>query len=295
MDTRRIVVAVDGSPASDDAVTWAAAESRRRGDAPVTLVHVITPAVASWPVEALVMNMPEWYEEDALKVLAHSRKLLETALGERYSAVTIHTEVLRDNAVAALSDCSQAAQLVVLGSRGLGAVGRLLLGSISTGLIHHAHCPVAVIHHRDANHSVPNATVPVLVGVDGSPTSEAAVAFAFDAASRRGVDLVAVHTWTDVGAFPAFMDWSVVEAQAHEILAERLAGWQERYPDVHVVRRVLCDRPAHWLVEGSDQVQLVVVGSRGRGGFAGLRLGSVASAVAQQSHAPVVVVPQKVT
>lgn len=287
MDSRRIVVAVDGSPASDDAVLWAAAECRLRGDAPVTLVHVITPAVGNWPVEALVMN-EEWYEEDALKILDHSRKLLEAALGEQSSAATVQTEVLRDNVVGALSDCSREAQLVVLGSRGLGSIARRLLGSVSSGLIHHAQCPVVVVHHYTEK---PDAAAPIMVGVEGSPTSDAAVAFAFDAASRRGVDVVAVHAWTDVGAFPAFMDWDLVEVQAHEILAERLAGYQEQYPDVHVVRRVLCDRPAHWLVEGSKQVQLVVVGSRGRGGFAGLRLGSVASAVAQQSFAPVAVVP----
>lgn len=91
--------------------------------------------------------------------------------------------------------------------------------------------------------------------------------------------------------FPALgMDWHQYEAEGHEVLAERLAGWQEHYPDVHVRRRIVCDRPAHWLIEESEHAQLVVVGSHGRGGFTGMLLGSVSSAVAQSAKAPVIVV-----
>lgn len=132
-------------------------------------------------------------------------------------------------------------------------------------------------------------TAPVLVGVDGSPASEDATALAFDEASRRGVDLVALHAWSDV-VYPALgMDWQGYEEEGREVLAQRLAGWQERYPDVRVQRRVVCDQPARWLVDLSDQAQLVVLGSHGRGGFAGLVLGSVASRVAQSAKAPTIV------
>ncbi|MDF2582486.1 MAG: universal stress protein [Mycobacterium sp.] len=86
------------------------------------------------------------------------------------------------------------------------------------------------------------------------------------------------------------LDWRVYEEEAEAALAERLRGWQEQFPDVQVRRRLVRDRPAHWLVEESQTAQLVVVGSRGRGGFAGLLLGSVASTVAQLSHAAVIVV-----
>ena len=129
------------------------------------------------------------------------------------------------------------------------------------------------------------------VGIDGSPASEAATALAFDEASRRGVELVALHAWSDIAVFPALgMDWHNRESQGQEVLAERLAGWQEQYPDVPVKRLLVCDRPSRWLLEESERAQLVVVGSHGRGGFRGMLLGSVSSAVAQAATVPVIVV-----
>ena len=86
--------------------------------------------------------------------------------------------------------------MIVVGCRGLGAIGRRLLGSVSSGLVHHAHCPVAVIHDEDPLMPHP-AKAPVVVGIDGSPASEPATAIAFEEASRRGVELVAVHAWSD--------------------------------------------------------------------------------------------------
>ena len=121
--------------------------------------------------------------------------------------------------------------------------------------------------------------------------TEAATRLAFEEASLRGADLVAMHAWSDSTVFPAIeIDWHLYRDEAEENLAERLAGWQEQYPDVHIQRRLPCDRPAHWLVAESEHAQLVVVGNRGRGGFAGLLLGSVSSAVARKSQAPVIVV-----
>jgi nucleotide-binding universal stress UspA family protein len=86
------------------------------------------------------------------------------------------------------------------------------------------------------------------------------------------------------------MDWRDRESQGEEVLSERLAGWQEQYPDVHVQRSLVCDKPAQWLLEGSQRAQLVVVGSHGRGGFPGMLLGSVSSAVAHSAKVPVIVV-----
>ena len=134
------------------------------------------------------------------------------------------------------------------------------------------------------------AMAPVVVGIDGSPASESATAIAFDEASRRGVELVAVHAWSDYGAYALpGITWSDMQKQADGILAERLAGWQERYPDVMVRRVVVQDRPAHQLLEQSESAQLTVVGSHGRGGFAGMLLGSVSSAVAESARTPVIV------
>jgi nucleotide-binding universal stress UspA family protein len=149
-------------------------------------------------------------------------------------------------------------------------------------------CPAAVIHERD--NDVESRGLPVLVGIDGSPASEAATALAFDEASRRGVGLTALHAWSDVGVFPVLgMDWHAYRDEGAEVLGERLAGWQERYPDVTVARRLVCDRPAHWLLEEARAAQLVVVGSRGRGGFASMLLGSVSTAVAEAAGSPVII------
>jgi nucleotide-binding universal stress UspA family protein len=166
-------------------------------------------------------------------------------------------------------------------------LGRFLLGSVSSSAVHHAHCPVAVVHEVDTA----DQSGPVLVGVDGSPASDKAIALAFDEASRRGADLVALHAWSDVAVFPILgMDWREYEAQGEEILAERLAGFQQEYPDVKVRRQLVCDKPARWLIDESRHAQLVVVGGHGRGGFPGMLLGSVSSALAQSAQAPLIVV-----
>ena len=124
-----------------------------------------------------------------------------------------------------------------------------------------------------------------LVGVDGSPASEGATELAFDEASRRGVQLVALRAWSDVGVFPILgMNWRDYESQGAELLAE-----QEQYPDVQVQRRLVCDKPAHWLIEESQRAQLVVVGSHGRGGFPGMLLGSVSSALAHSVKSPLII------
>ena len=282
-----ILVAVDGSAESDAAVRWATREAVLH-DAPLTLAHVVMPVVVGWPVAPLQGSYNEWQEENARHVIEQAQKTLHASLGEAQPPA-MRTEVLHDYIVSALVDASKAAQMTVVGSRGMGAIGRTLLGSVSSGLAHHAHGPVAIVHADEAQ--APDHTSPVLLGVDGSPASEAATALAFDEASRRGVELVALHAWSDVGILPVLgMDWRQYEGKGHEVLGERLAGWQERYPDVTVRRRIVCDRPARWLIDESAKAQLVVVGSRGRGGFPGKLLGSVSTAVAQSAKAPVVVV-----
>ncbi len=284
-----ILVAVDGSPASDAAVRWAADEAALH-DAPITLAHVVVPVVASWPVRSLQGEYNQWQEDNARQVIEQAEKVVR-AMRDESALPEVRTEILHDYDVPALVSASKQAQMVVVGNRGLGAVGRAVLGSVSSGLVHHARCPVAIVHADQAQ--APDRTSPVLLGIDGSPASEAATALAFDEASRRKVDLVALHAWSDVGIFPIVgMDWHEYEDEGHEVLGERLAGWQEQYPDVHVRRRIVCDKPARWLIEESQQAQLVVVGSQGRGGFKGMLLGSVSSAVAQSANAPVIVVRQ---
>ncbi|OCB30489.1 universal stress protein [Mycobacterium malmoense] len=282
-----VLVCVDGSAASDAAVAWATREAIMH-DLPITLMHAVPPVVVGWPVGQLYADMPEWQQDSAQHVIDQARKTLNASLGDAKPPET-HTETVYSAIVPALIEASKEAWMLVAGSQGLGAMGRLLLGSVTAGLVHYAHCPVAVIHSDGA--AAPDPSGPVVLGIDGSPASEAATALAFDEASRRRVGLVAVHVWSDVGVFPILgMDWHDREKEAQEVLGERLAGWQERYPDVHVERKLFCDKPSDWLLKESERAQLVVVGSRGRGGFPGMLLGSVSSAVAQSARVPVLVV-----
>ena len=283
-----IAVGVDGSPPSKVAVDWAAREASLRG-LPLTLVHVIPSSLTRmWPQVPTPPELQEWHELNGHEILRQARQVAEDAAKGR-NGIEVSGHIVTGNASAILIDLSKEAAMIVVGCRGLGAIGRRLLGSVSWGVVHHAHCPVAVIHDEDPLMPTP-AMAPVVVGIDGSPASEAATAIAFEEASRRGVELVAVHAWSDyaVSELPG-IDWSDLEKQADEALAERLAGWQERYPDVVVRRVVVLDRPARQLLKQSESAQLTVVGSHGRGGFAEMLLGSVSAAVAESARMPVIV------
>lgn len=282
-----ILVGIDGSPESLAAVRWASREAVLR-HRPVTLMHVVSPIIVSWSIEAVLSDYQGWQEDNADNVIKLARETLSAAV-DGSTAPEILVERRHDGVMTELTEASGSADLIVIGSRGLGPVGGAVLGSVSRGLLHHARCPLVVA--KDGVVRSTDRDLPVLLGIDGSPSSEAAIGFAFAEASRRGVDLVALHAWSDVALFPFLgMDWHKFEDQGHEILAERLAGWQEQYPDVTVHRRIVCDKPARWLIDESRHAQLVVVGSRGRGGISGMLLGSVSTAVAESASAPVAVV-----
>jgi nucleotide-binding universal stress UspA family protein len=280
-----ILAAVDGSAESDAAVRWAATEAKTRR-LPLTLMHAIVPVVVTWPIRHLEAGYRRWQEDHAELVIDLATQLARAECAG--SNLAVQNEIRHDGAAAALIGASRAATMVAVGSRGFGAIGAGLLGSVSRGLLHYARCPVAVV--RAAEDSV-NSTRPVLLGIDGSPASEAATALAFDEASRREVDLVALHAWSNVSPVGTVgPEWSEFEREGGEVLAERLAGWHEKYPDVKVQRRIVCDRAAQWLIEESARAQLVVLGSHGRGGITRMLLGSVSTTVAESSKTPVIVV-----
>jgi nucleotide-binding universal stress UspA family protein len=285
-----ILVGVDGSPAARYAVDWAARDAAMR-NVPLTLVHTVQPIGPTLPPLPAPPAFARWQVEHAQTILDDAVEIARRSTPDGGPA-KIESELLFSPVVPSLVDLSKEAQMVVVGSRGRGPIARSVLGSVSSNLIRHAHCPVAVIHDEDPLMPHPSEA-PVLVGIDGSTVSELATAIAFQEASWRGVDLVALHVWSDVEVndFPA-IDWPSMKPAAEEILAERLAGWQEHYPDVKVRRVVECDHPTYHLIRESESAQLVVVGSHGRGGFAGMLLGSVSTAVAHSARMPVIVARQ---
>lgn len=281
-----IAVGVDGSPASRVAIDWAARTAAMR-NVRLLLCHVTPPAGAVLaPPLPVPEGLLEWQQRQAEEHLRDAVKLVSESVGDD---LRVQTRALQGTPVPTLVEVSKEVGLMAVGARGLGALRSWVLGSVSMGLVQHARCPVAVIHDEDPLVDHPSQA-PVLVGIDGSPTSELATAIAFDEASQRGVGLVALHAWRDwgIGQWPD-LDWEDMKTMGEQTLSERLAGWSERYPDVEVERVVVCDNPAQHLIERSDEAQLVVVGSRGRGGFTGMLLGSVATAVVQSSRMPVIV------
>ncbi|MGB9302960.1 MAG: universal stress protein [Mycobacterium sp.] len=292
---RGILVGVDGSAAALAAVRWAAHDAALR-HVPLTLVHVVNAPVPGWSRIPAPTGFRQWQEEQARESIKSAIKVAEESTGER-GPVQIDSEVFYSATVPTLVGLSKEVEMVVVGYRGHGGVlVRNFLGSVSSGLAYHAHCPVAVIH--DDEPLISNvARAPVLVGIDGSSASEAATAIAFGEASRRGVDVVALHAWTDLRVsdfkevFPN-INWDAQLSDEEETLAERLAGWQERYPDVGIVRKIEIGEPARPLIEASKRAQLIVVGSHGRGGFAGMLLGSVGAAVLNRARIPVIVARQ---
>lgn len=281
-----IVVGVDGSPASYSAVEWAARDAVMR-HLRLTLVHAENLFAATWPESPEVEEVAIWQEDAGKRILNDALKIADDSTRGR-RAIPIECELIFSPAAATLVDLSRHAELVVVGDRGRGALARSLLGSVSTSVVRHAHCPVAVV--RNAGGPRPDLQGPVLLGIDGSPASELATVIAFDEASRRKAALVAVHAWSDIAILELpGLDWSAVKAEEDRSLAERLAGWQERYPDVVLRRHLVCDRAADVIAQMAKSAQLVVLGSHGRGALGRTFLGSVSNAVLQVVQVPIIV------
>ncbi|MFJ9539165.1 universal stress protein [Streptomyces sp. NPDC101225] len=284
-----VVVGVDGSASSLAAVETAAREARWRGTG-LRVVHAVL-----WPATHVPLGpSPMGPSEGGMRNMVEH--LVAEAVARARSAapeVDVSHAVVTGEPLTVLEAQSRAAELVVVGSRGMGGFVGLLVGSTAVHLAAHGMCPVLVVRETGDDAG------PVVLGVDGSGTGEPAVDFAFAESAWRGADLVALHAWTTWNApLPAPQDAAAPYAnppgelrqEEERLLAEALAGHRARYPEVAVKHHVAHGRTRETLIEASRSAQLLVVGARGRGGFAGLLLGSVSQAVLHHAHCPVAVV-----
>lgn len=273
-----VVVGVDGSDPALNAVRWAAHTAALR-DAPLEAVHAMS---SGWDLGdrlgVFTLNHPG-FREAGEKALAQAEAVALTETAQH--PVTVRTLLVSPSPISALRRRARHAQLLVVGARGLGAFERTLLGSVSGALARHPTCPLAIIPTEQAPAS---RDLPVLVGVDGSPGSHRAVAFAIEEAARRAVGLTAVTVWTDS---PPTRRGDPAE-HAHRLLADGLAGHEERFPDVAITRIVAEDDPARRLLYESAGTQLVVLGNRSRHGH-----GSVARTVLHAARVPLVLLDRR--
>lgn len=289
MPERTVVVGIDGSSSALRAARWAAAEASRRS-ARLRLVYCDVQSIVmvpDMPGVGLTESFLESVRRQGEGWLQQAREAAEAAQPGIQVDVDFHSHPPANVFI----EESRTAALVVLGSRGLGGFTGLLVGSVAVAVSTHASCPVAVVRGSKAV----LGDEAVVVGVDGSPGSTAAVGYAFEAAARWEVPLRAVHTWHSISVDEASArrgadgGWAILQIDEERLLAESLAGWSEKYPDVVVQRFVPLDKPARALLEHANRAQLVVVGARGRGGFTGLLLGSTSQHLVQHSPCPVVI------
>ncbi|MBF6249200.1 universal stress protein [Nocardia farcinica] len=275
-----VVVGVDESVESTAAVRWAAAEAVRR-DAPLHLVYAMGAAIDLGPRLGVVAFHDQSHRDAGAAAVAAAAEAAARAVYPQ--PVDIAGFVDGPAPVPALVRRSREAQLLVVGTRGMVAFERVLLGSVSTALAGRARCPLAVVPAAE----VPGLPgLPVLVGVDGSGSDAHALDVAFAEASARATALVAVL----VRQSPQRQARPGPPESADALLARNLVGYSEKYPDVPVTRLVRDGDPAPVLVRESADAQLMVLGSRGRRGLAAATLGSVGRAVLHDARIPVMIV-----
>jgi len=282
-----ILVGIDGSSSALQALTWAVREAQLR-NLPLRLAHAVD-------FGSYAMGFNPGASESFFKHLEQDgQRFLEEA-SDHVQTLDPEIEVTLDRAAGrparVLTDLSKGAFLTVVGSSGLNAFTALLAGSVAVEMTAHGHSPVVVV--RAPGVPINGA---IVVGINGAPESEAAIGWAFEEASLRGAALNAILVSKYMPAFYYYDDppWrdmigQVDDDEQRELLAERLAGWQEKFPDVAVRRIVVTGNPAQVLLSHAQHAQLLVVGSRGRGDLGGFFLGSTSHRLIHQAVCPVLV------
>lgn len=282
-----VVVGVDGTT-HDEEPLRAAVDHARRHHRPLHVLHATAVGIVPWTPERLAKQ-----RELTAGCVDRVRSLAPEL--EAGSSTVV------DDQSAALVAASRTASVLVMGTGRLGRVGAVVMGATTGKVASHAHCPVMVVPDgwppADAGGDAGQQPA-VLVGVDDEEHSRPALEWAFAEASARRAPLVALHAWWWEEAGPLATGISVaddeleVEAQAQQVMmSEMLAGLREKYPDVEARTDFVRGETTAVLEEASNDAQLLVVGSRGRGGFTGLLLGSVSARAIHHSRCPVVVVP----
>ncbi|MET9231076.1 universal stress protein [Lentzea sp. NPDC003310] len=263
MSTLPVVVGVDGSSSALAAVAWAARACVRHG-APLRLVHAYTLPTRGYPevISSARELRSAMYDQGRLWL----SQAVDVAQAEAPDVLVEHDLRMEHPTPVLLAESARAREVVV-GSRGLGGFTGALIGSTAVALSAHGECPVVVVRGQQSEG-------PVVVGVDLSPGSDAALGFGFEEAAASGAPLVA----------------AMAEADEPASLDARVSEWLRKYPDVAVERVVAGERPIPLLLELGQRAGLLVVGSRGRGGFAGMLLGSTSQALVHHAPCPVAVV-----
>ncbi|MER6216802.1 universal stress protein [Streptomyces sp. NPDC001674] len=277
---RDIVVGVDPVRDWHLAVAWAADEAHRRR-LPLRLVLALPP-------QHDIRHIDDTAQQTALRHSGADR-LDQTAswARDRHPEVTVGTDLLGGFPAQVLVAQARSARLVVLGSRHLGRVAEFFsAGSTVVPVAAQAVCPVVAV--GDAEH-VTQRPAYLVVGVDGSAAGTDALTFAFDEADRRGAALRVICVWQP----PLFLlnDEEVALKAQKFLLSEATAGLADQYPDVHVTHEVLTGHPVEELARAAEHALALVVGRRGRGGYTGMRLGSVTHGLLHRAHCPVITVP----
>ncbi|MEU6510274.1 universal stress protein [Streptomyces sp. NPDC046942] len=284
-DTRPIVVGIDPDPTDRAALAWAADEVDRR-KRPLRLVHAREAPPSRYRTAELRAAWETW--DEALRTLGtHALEQAEALVKGRRPKVDVSALLVEGDAATVLREQAREAAAVVLGSRHLTAVQELVRSlAVAVPVIAHAHCPVIVV--REARHITQQPPF-FVVGVDGSPDSKTAVDYAFEEAALCGAGLRALYVWHP--PLLGVLDEQAAQQECRRLLSEIVAGRTSAYPDVEVHHEVVRGHPVKVLSEASAHALGLVVGSRGRGGFAGLLLGSVSQGVLHHALCPVMVVP----
>ena len=299
-----ILVGVDGSAASMHALDWAAAEARVRRRALHVVCSYTLPSFTAASLDGGYAALDDTaIQQGARAVLAEARQRITTP------DLDVTTTVATGDAAAVLVEMSRDASLAVVGTRGKGGFADRLLGTVSSTLPAHAHCPTVVVplRHQGRGGIVPeDESVPVVrpvqrmvVGVDGSPQADLALRYAIEEATAWDAELTAV-AGVPVGSGSGVMAWLPATIDQTQVLADVTEGLNAvvdralvDHPGATVRRHVLDGTGAELLTEFSTATDLIVVGSRGRGGFTGLLLGSTSQAVLHHAACPVMVVTNR--